>query len=283
MTDWGGYRRAEWRFRHCQILVRGFGTHRQRLTFFDVALTANKIIAECVNGVTNPVGGASAIGDPSTFFAVFVNGYKPLNSVTAENFNVSLQQQELSVSRRAIEPQNGSEDTRRLQGLDIRDPLRDVSRVSNHPTEASNSFLNIEAPPKYPVHCFDPSITPLPSAAAVDCSFLINQVILGPPDPTRQLTWAFTDAADINLSKSEYRKWQYGQCMISVRNNGDGRPDAFRLLDLAATARRITMQCVINTQHKSGGIASVGTDGRGFKVYLGGPLTSSQLLDDLMS
>ena len=108
MTEFGGYIRAQWRFNHCEIKVKGLGPHNQRFTLFDVALTANKIIAECVNGVTNSAGGASAIGDPSKFFAVFLNGYDQFGA-TAENFNVSLQH-ELSVSRRAIKTQDDSED-----------------------------------------------------------------------------------------------------------------------------------------------------------------------------
>lgn len=69
--------------------------------------------------------------------------------------------------------------------------------------------------------------------------------------------------------------------MISVKNDDVTRVDTFRLLDVAATARRITMQCLVNSQDKVGGVSDIGTDGRGFYVYVGGPLDSSASLGDV--
>lgn len=157
-----------------------------------------------------------------------------------------------------------------------------VSRVANHPAVTSNSTIGTVPPARHPVQCFNPFIIHLQPAAATDCGFIINQIILRLFDPTRQLTFGFTDAADVNLSKPEYRAWQYGQCVISVKNHNVAQVDTFRLLDLATTARRITIQCLVNTQDKLGGVANIGTDGRGFYVYVGGPLISSPSLSDVM-
>lgn len=70
--------------------------------------------------------------------------------------------------------------------------------------------------------------------------------------------------------------------MVSVKNNDESRVDTFRMLDVASTARRISIQCLVDTQDKIGGVAYVGTDGRGFYIYVGGPLDSSPGFDDVM-
>ena len=96
------------------------------------------------------------------------------------------------------------------------------------------------------------------------------------------MTFGFTDAADVNLLKPEYRAWQYEQCVISVKNHNVAQVDTFRLLDLATTARRISIQCLVNTQDKLGGVANIGTDAREIYVYVGGPLISSPSLSNLL-
>lgn len=70
--------------------------------------------------------------------------------------------------------------------------------------------------------------------------------------------------------------------MISIKNNDVASVDTFRMLDVAATVRRISMECLVDTEVKIGGIAYIGTHGRGFYVYVGGPLDSSPGLDDVL-
>ena len=70
--------------------------------------------------------------------------------------------------------------------------------------------------------------------------------------------------------------------MISLMDNDMAQVDTFRLLDVATTARRISTQCLIYTQEKMGGVASIVTDGRGFYVYVGAPLGSNPALSAAM-
>ena len=251
------------------------------LSFFEVALTANKIIQECVDSVRYPIGGLSLLGNVEDGFGVIVRGSGALESINENGPSVS-HQPVMGVSRRAIRSQRDSEDTEAPQGIESRDPLRGVSRVSNHPVVASNAALSAPALPTYAVNCFNPLIVSIPPAVATDCSHVINQVILRLSDPTRELTFGFTDAADINLSKPEYRKWLHGQCMISVKSHYEDQEDTFRLLDIAMTARRIVTHCVVNTKDKIGGVSSIGTDGRGFYVYVGGPLVPALAVSDVL-
>lgn len=70
--------------------------------------------------------------------------------------------------------------------------------------------------------------------------------------------------------------------MIMVKNHDEGQIDIFRLFDVATTARRIITRWLIDTQTKVGGVAIIGTDGRGFYVFVGGPLVSNAALSDAM-
>ena len=251
------------------------------LSFFDVALTANTIIQECVDNVKHPLGGLNLIGNVGDGVGVVLRGSGALGSVSEKGPSIS-HQPAMGVSRRDIRHQRDMENAEAPQGIETRDPLRGVSRVSNHPVVASNATLSAAALPTYAVKCFNPLIVSIPPAVAKDCSYVINQVILRLSDPTRELTFGFTDAADINLSKPEYRKWQHGQCMISLKSDYGDQMDKFRLLDVAMTARRVVTQCVVNTKDKIGGISNIGTEGRGFYVYVGGPLVPALGASDVL-
>lgn len=279
-TEARGYARSRWQYGSCEVSVYGPPGARQLLTFLEVAFTADNIVRECVTGFVDPIGGMSLVGEASEAFYVYLRGYVEPESISAKNSTTS-QRPAVSVSRRTIRSQKDSENGAGSQRVETRDPSMGASRVSNLPAVTSNSTLSPAALPRYPVNCFNPFIIHLQPAAATDCGVIINQVILRLFDPTSQLNFGFTDAADVDLSKPEYQKWQYGQCMISVKNNNVAQVDIFRLLDVATTARRISTQCLVNTQDKIGGVASIGTDGRGFYVYVGGRLASSPALSDL--
>lgn len=70
--------------------------------------------------------------------------------------------------------------------------------------------------------------------------------------------------------------------MISVKNNDEAQVDTFSLLDVATTARMISTKCLVHAQPKIGGVATIGTDGRGFYVFVGGPVVSNPALSDTM-
>lgn len=280
-TDAGGYARSRWQYGNCQVSVLSDRFAVQPLTLYNVALSANNIVHECVSGVRYPIGGVSIIGDVSEGMYVLLEGHVEPDRLSSKNSHPS-QQPAVSVSKRATRSQQDSENSARAPGVKTRNPVTSVSRVSNRPILISNLTLSPAAPPRYPAQCFNPAIIHLPPAAATDCIYVINQIILRRFDPTRQLTFGFTDAADVNLARAENQKWQFGQCMVSVKNNDESRVDTFRMLDVASTARRISIQCLVDTQDKIGGVAYVGTDARGFYIYVGGPLDSSPGFDDVM-
>ena len=273
-TEAGGYARARWWYGNCDVSVEGYRAESTMLSFFDVALTANKIVYKCVDGAMNPRGGLSLIGDPDNVFVVQVTGTIPVSIVSAANiFNLSHHQPAASLSRRAT---TGSEDkpesvVGRSQKVETRTP---PTGLSDHLTLVSNLTLSAA---HYPVHCIRPPIVIVP-AAATDCSYIIDHVILRLTDPTWQLTFGFTDAADIDLSKQQYRQWKHGQCVISIKNVDEHALDTFSLLDVATTARRIGTECRIDPQAQMGGFAKIGTERRGFYVYVGPPWSPARLV-----
>ena len=252
------------------------------LSFSDVVLTANKVVALCGLGKSQPVGGVGLIGDPVEGFAVRVSGLRrAVQAVSARDVGTS-RGSAAGVSRRAMRSREDSAHVGGPLGIEPRDPPRGVSRVSNRPLVTLNSNLSEPLPQTYPINCFDPSIIPLPAAVPTDCGYIIHQTILRLFEPTRELTFGFTDAADINLSKLKYRRWRHGQCTISVQNLNEAQVDTFRLVDVAETARRISTQCLILTREMVGGVAGIGTEGKGFHVYVSGRLDSGLELSDVM-
>ena len=71
--------------------------------------------------------------------------------------------------------------------------------------------------------------------------------------------------------------------MVTVRNNDLNQLDTFRLVNLAETARRVTTQCVVDAPQQMGGVAGIGSLGRGFYVWVGGPLDEGFALGDGIS
>lgn len=74
-VETGVYRRARWQHGQCLILVHSRSGVSQSLSFFDVALTANRIIQKCVWGRASSKGGTSLIGDATKTFFVDVGGF----------------------------------------------------------------------------------------------------------------------------------------------------------------------------------------------------------------
>ena len=147
-TDGGNYAPSQWRFETCEATVVGHQRANMLLTLYDVALTVDKIVRQCVGYETYHKGGLCLIGDTSKGFHVIVRAFTP---ISAKNSTIS-QRPAVGVSRRTIRSQHDLETA--TGELVTRDPLSDVSRVSNHVMVRSNSTLSVAASPRYPVHCF---------------------------------------------------------------------------------------------------------------------------------
>ena len=242
------------------------------MSLLDVAGVAGQIFEKCVNSFVIPVGGLSLIGDKSKGFHVILQGISQSLSVTNSSASQSL---DVSVFKRAVRSQSNLEKSIESQGVETRHQPRDSSLMLVHPAGATNSTSSLTAAWNHPVTCFDARITHLQETLSRDCNHIANQIIYNLFDPQAQMTFGFTDAADINLSRPEYQKWQYGRCMVSLRNDDETQVDTFRFLDVVVTAIRINGNCVVDRwEMKQGGTARVGALEHLFYVYLGPPVDS---------
>ena len=252
--------------------VRGTRQARQEISLLSVALIAGQIFDKCVSAFVIPLGGQSGIGDESKGFHVILQGTR--ESVSASNSSLP-QSPAINVSKRAKRSQSNLE---KSQGVGTRHQPRDSSLTLLHPTTATNATSVVTAAWSHPVHCFDARIAHLQEAVSSDCNHIANEIIYNLFPPYAQMTFGFTDAADINLSRPENQKWQYGQCMVSLRNDDETQVDTFRLIDIVVTAVRINRKCVDERwEMPLGGTASVGALEHGFYVYLGAPVEADSV------
>lgn len=240
-----------------------------------IALAGGQIWEMCVDGLVVPEGGISLIGDASKGFHVIMQAvHEPLS---ATNSSLS-QSPAISVSKRAMRSRSDVESSAESRGVETRHQSRDSSLTLVHPVSATNSTSSVTAAWSHPVHCFDARVAHLQPALSSDCIHLADQVRDNVFNPYVQFTFGFTDAADINLSRPEFQKWWYGQCMVSLRNFDKTQIDTFRFIDVIVTARRINQKCVADrAEMPLGGTASVGALGRLFYVYLGAPVASDSI------
>ena len=249
------------------------------MSFLDVATVAGEIFEECVKKFVIPIGGLSLIGEESNGFHVILQGISESLSATNSSLSQSLA---VSVSKRARRSQSSLENPAESQGVDIRHQPRDSSLTLVHPAGATNSTSSVTAAWSHPVHCFDASIAHLQEAVSYDCNRIANQIIYNLFDRQAEMTFGFTDAADINLSRPEYQEWRYGQCMVSLRNHDETQIDTFRFLDVVVTAIRINGKCVADRWGmRLGGTARVGALERSFYVYVGNPVALDSVSSDV--
>ena len=241
-----------WIFNDCFIKVTNID-HDQvdRFRPVDVAEAAQRLIQQCVTETKESFGGNVDIGQlafPRTFYVVLSGTAKARNESLRNNTKLSLPSDEPhTLEQRAslILPEEAT--------------LPIVLPKALKPGEP------------YPVHCFDPTSTRhLKPAIASDCEFIINEFILTRPNPMIEQTFGFTDAADVNLSNLENRRWVFGQCVVFITSIDKTRIDRFRYVDVAQTAYRILDPCVERSKYPIGGTANVGTTGDSYYVAVGG-------------
>ena len=302
-TDQAGNRYlSQWQRGRCAINVGCVGKgEEQTLQLFNVVLAANKILRECVEDKRIPGGGTTAIGSPSSSFHVGVVGRKvndaahELNNSFPSNLHVFGQDIQRSLlhtnpnaessikgygttdatislppnvsrEKRASNPQHESSLSTGTQSL----AQSGAASNSNRGLSSTNLSKRLDAPPDYPVHCFNPYSVKLKVAAVEDCQFVINHIILEYPNPMHLQTFGYSPSADIDLSLPQNEKWVFGHCVMFVRNTNKSRTDTFRMVDVALTAHRIMTQCVVGVKYPVGGTADVGPVGDNFYVGVGG-------------
>lgn len=288
----GNQHLSRWDHGWCVINVASVDKYKtQRLQLFNVVLAANKLLKECIEQQQVPHGGTNLIGPPSTTFFVGVLGI-PFGdaanesniswssnldlSATSDTDNASGDYDAndssvslpsiVNVEKRASDLQHDSSLSTGTQGLV---PAVALS-ILNLALPSTNVSRSVEAPPSYPVTCFNPYSVTLKPAAVEDCQFIINQIILRYPNPMHQQTFGYTASADIDLSLPQNEKWPFGCCVIFVRNVDRTRTDTFRMVDVAYTAHMIMTKCIVGVKYPVGGSSDIGSVADGFYVGVGG-------------
>ena len=290
---------SRWHRGRCVISVAFAEKNEQQiLQLFNVVLAAKKILKECIEDQRILHGGTTFIGSQNKSFYVGVMGLqdsdaanesnvsllsnldlsgrdiqRSLLRITASSFEdhyandspVSLPPS-VSMGRRASDPQHGSSLATDTQSLVRGGALS----TSNLVLPSKNLSGSVEAPPSYPVNCFNPYSATLKPAAVEDCQFVINQIILRYMNPMSPQTFGYSASADIDLSLPQNRKWIFGHCAIFVKNTNKARTDTFRMVDVAYTAHNIITKCVSGVKYPLGGFADVGTVADNFYVCVGG-------------
>ena len=269
MNSMGQWVPARWDFGQCSVYANSAPSASVDLfTFFEVALTANKILSGCVMNHKKGQGGFMPIGSLEKSFYVAVQGHLLGSNDHAINDTDISAVPDPEVSKRRLYAKRTIHSPTDLQwrivdsrGLLV--PLENALSPSN-PTENSKAMIN------YEIECF-PMESSLPNANGDDCQFIINSIILGMKDPFRVQTWGYTDAVDINLSLPENR-WIFKNCLMRVRNIDEKQVDSFRPVDVAEAAQTIVQTCVVGTKYPLGGTADVGQLGfpRSFYVVVSG-------------
>ena len=143
---------------------------------------------------------------------------------------------------------------------------RHILSVDPSSFNTSAILKTISAPP---IHCFNPYSTGIEHAKAEDCRVIIHHIILSYPNPMLPQTFGYNDEVDIDLRERDNAAWDYGICVIFVRNEHKSRVDTFRMADVAAAANRVTDECIEGKRYAVGGSTDVGSS-RGFFVGVGG-------------
>lgn len=246
---------ARWAFGQCSVYARSVQSASvESFTLFEVALTANKILSDCVTSRGEGQGGMMPIGSPENLYYVGLQGYPTDTSSNAiDNTGIQVPASD-DVSRRTLDAEQSIH-----HSLGLEPRKSNSSETLGSPNEQlsqSNIAGNLDSDIDHDIDCFPPE-SHLPNANADDCNFVINFIILGMKDPFRAQTWGFNDAVEINLSLPEYR-WNFKDCLIRVKNIDESQVDSFRPVDVAELAQTIVQKCVVETKKSLGGNADIG-------------------------
>lgn len=229
----------------------------------EVALTANKILAECVNGTKDTQdGGTSPVGPPEISLFVTLMGSVPDESQSDIGIEVGNNYTppfppNFSVARGISSQQQNSPS---ISGT------LSVSNPKSTPLSLISLASDIKAPTEYPVNCFNPYSTKLPPAVIGDCEVIINELILRYPNLMTPQTFGYTPSVDVDLALPQNAKWAYGDCVMFVRNKDKTRTDTFRIVDIAVGAHKIMNKCLVESKYRLGGTVGVGTANKNFFI-----------------
>ena len=291
-----------WQHGQCSILVTNGGRSTvEVLQLFNIVLSANKILKECIEGKRVPQGGSipiGAIGLFDTGFRVMVIGSNEIDAVNEPklsslshlNSSGGKTKSSLIHTTSAAEPSTGGSDAKQLtmsqpdvgigkRSSDSHLPLSLLTSIQSlkpggawgTSKNVPSANLSVKAPPDHEVSCFNPYSVKLQPANEEDCNFVINEIILRYPNPMLEQTFGYGPSVDFDLSLPENEKWIYGCCVIFIRNGLSRTQTAsFRLVDVALSAHRIVGECIVGARYPLGGTVDIGVIADGFYVGAGG-------------
>ena len=293
-----------WQHGQCSILITNGGRYTvEVLQLFNIVLSANKILKECIEDQRIPQGGSipiGAIGLSDMGFRVVVIGAGGTDAVNEPNLSLlsNLNSSGRDIKRSLLHTTSDTEPSigdsaanqpttsppdvgmeKRASDFHHRSSLSTSTqslkpggawRTLNLIAPLANLSRSVRAPPDHPVDCFNPYSVKLQNADKEDCDFVINDIILRYPNPMSEQTFGYGPSADFDLSLPENQKWIYGCCVIFVRNSVGTRTDTFRVVDVALAAHRIVKECIVGARYPIGGTADVGPIANNFYVGVGG-------------
>lgn len=294
-----------WQHGQCSIAVTNGGKYTvEVLQLFNIVLSANQILKDCIEDQRIPEGGSvpvGTIGLSDMGFRVMVIGSKDIGPVNEPNLSLlsNLSSSGRDVNRNlllttsATEPSTGDSDAKqstmsqpdfglgkRSSDSHLHSSLSTSTRslkpggawgTLNLIAPLANLSRSVKAPPDHPVDCFNPYSVKLEDADEEDCKFVINEIILRYPNPMSEQIFGYGPTADFDLSLPENQKWEYGCCVIFVKNSVSTRKKGtFRLVDVALAAHRIVGECIVGARFPIGGTADVGLIADRFFVSVGG-------------
>ena len=250
MSTNGRWIPARWTFGQCTVYARsGKSTSADLFTLFEVVLSANSILSDCVTSFRKSQGGFIPIGSREASYHVVLQGSLPDVEVNTISDADALRPPNPKDSKQTLSNKRAMHSPTGLEMLD--------SSVSlNKTLSLSTSTGNLRTNPEHELFCF-PRGPPLPPVNEDDCRWIINYIILGMKDPFREQTWGFTDAVDNNISLRRY-EWVFKDCVILVRNLDRQQVDTFRPVDVAEVAQRIVQMCVAEMKEPAGGNGDIG-------------------------
>ena len=273
----GTWTPSRWAYGEC--MIRTGSTRRTALdmfTLFEVALTANKILIDCVTSWRGRQGGIMPIGSRGKMLYVDLQTKAEYLSIKDSGGAEGSVSGSNEVSNHALDAKRvvqGSMDLHKRESVSSA-ALMDLDQA----TAVSGPLGYLSATVDHEIDCFPPE-SPLPGSFVKDCEFIINNIIVALKDPLWEQSWGFTDDVDINLSLPE-NIWVYEGCAIRVQNLDDRQVDRFRPVDVALLAQSIVQKCIVETKNGLGGNADIGhlPTPESFYVVVTGTLKSGHSL-----
>lgn len=192
----GVYTASRWLSKSCMVMVSSVKTTAvSEFRLADIATNASKILAECVTGDPQPVGGTLGIGSESSGFLVGLTGVGTF-AEPVEDGHPAISQDVQSTGGDSFQ-----------EGASTSSNNETSTTISRRDDNATMTDLGLPR-----VHCSDKSRVAF-AVIAADCEAALEILLHFRPQFQNQ-KWGFGPDSTIQLPFS----WRYHSCMIFVGN-----------------------------------------------------------------